>query len=99
MNERAGRNVSERVLISGLLVLETPAHFGNGDAATLTDMTLTDMTLARDPRRTAAWRYGACVPYGRTCANMPATTARRGPLASDCSAESKTSSAIRAGSW
>lgn len=45
MNERVGRNVSERVMISGLLVLETPAHFGNGDPATLTDM-----TLARDPR-------------------------------------------------
>ena len=45
MNERVGRNVSERVMISGLLVLETQAHFGNGDPATLTDM-----TLARDPR-------------------------------------------------
>jgi CRISPR/Cas system CSM-associated protein Csm3 (group 7 of RAMP superfamily) len=57
MNERIGRNVSERVVISGLLVLETPAHFGNGDPATLTDM-----TLARDPLdRSLALLTGASV--------------------------------------
>lgn len=57
MSERAGRNVSERVLISGLLVLDTPAHFGNGDPAGLTDM-----TLARDPRdRSVALLTGASI--------------------------------------
>jgi len=57
MSERIGRNVVERVLISGILVLDTPAHFGNGDAAGLTDM-----TLARDPRnRTVALLTGASI--------------------------------------
>jgi CRISPR/Cas system CSM-associated protein Csm3 (group 7 of RAMP superfamily) len=57
MNEHKGRNVIERVLISGKLVLVTPAHFGNGDAATLTDM-----TLARDPYdRSLALLTGASV--------------------------------------
>lgn len=57
MSERTGRNVVERVLISGRLVLDTPAHFGNGDA-----VGLTDMTLARDPRdRTVALLTGASV--------------------------------------
>ncbi len=57
MSERIGRDVIERVLISGRLALETPAHFGNGDAATLTDM-----TLARDPRdRNLALLTGASV--------------------------------------
>lgn len=57
MSERIGRNVVERVLISGRLVLDTPAHFGNGDA-----VGLTDMTLARDPRdRTVALLTGASI--------------------------------------
>lgn len=60
MSERTGRKVIERVLISGLLVLDTPAHFGNGDAAGLTDM-----TLARDPRdRNVALLTGASIAGG-----------------------------------
>ena len=43
MSERNGRKVIERIFIEGTLLLETPAHFGNGDAADVADM-----TLARD---------------------------------------------------
>ncbi len=38
------REVVERLVIQGTLVLETPSHFGNGDAESYTDM-----PLARDP--------------------------------------------------
>lgn len=43
MSERTGRNVVERIFIAGTLMLDTPTHFGNGDAAEVADM-----TLARD---------------------------------------------------
>jgi CRISPR/Cas system CSM-associated protein Csm3 (group 7 of RAMP superfamily) len=49
MSGRAGRQVVERVLVSGTLELETPAHFGNGDAEGLTDMPL--LWDARDDSR------------------------------------------------
>jgi CRISPR/Cas system CSM-associated protein Csm3 (group 7 of RAMP superfamily) len=45
MSGRAAREVDGRVLIAGRLVLETPAHFGNGDI-----VGVTDMPLLRDPR-------------------------------------------------
>ena len=34
------RYITERWVVTGKLVLETPAHFGNGDADPLTDMPL-----------------------------------------------------------
>ena len=34
------RQIVERIVITGTLVLETPAHFGNGDADAFTDMPL-----------------------------------------------------------
>ena len=41
---RNSRAVRERIFIQGTLVLETPAHFGNGDADSVTDI-----PLLRDP--------------------------------------------------
>lgn len=35
-----GRKITERVFVEGTLILETPAHLGNGDAEALTDMPL-----------------------------------------------------------
>lgn len=40
MTGRAGRNITGRTIIMGQLVLETPAHFGNGDIVGVTDMPL-----------------------------------------------------------
>lgn len=37
-------NIEERIVIQGVLVLDTPAHFGNGDSSALTDM-----PILRDP--------------------------------------------------
>lgn len=34
------RRIKERIVIEGVLVLQTPAHFGNGDADDLSDMPL-----------------------------------------------------------
>jgi CRISPR/Cas system CSM-associated protein Csm3 (group 7 of RAMP superfamily) len=45
MSGRAARKIDGRILITGRLVLETPAHFGNGDV-----VGVTDMPLLRDPR-------------------------------------------------
>lgn len=44
MTGRAARNITGRIIITGRLVLETPAHFGNGDI-----VGVTDMPLLRDP--------------------------------------------------
>lgn len=44
MSGRAARKITGRILISGRLELETPAHFGNGDV-----VGVTDMPLLRDP--------------------------------------------------
>jgi len=38
------REVARRIFIEGMLILDTPAHFGNGDAEGLTDI-----ALVRDP--------------------------------------------------
>lgn len=40
MSGRVAREITSRILITGRLVLETPAHFGNGDTAGVTDMPL-----------------------------------------------------------
>ncbi len=45
MSGRAAREITGRTLITGRLVLETPAHFGNGDI-----VGVTDMPLLCDPR-------------------------------------------------
>ncbi len=45
MSGRAARGITGRILITGRLILETPAHFGNGDI-----VGVTDMPLLRDPR-------------------------------------------------
>lgn len=45
MSGRAARSITGRTIITGQLVLETPAHFGNGDV-----VGVTDMSLLRDPR-------------------------------------------------
>ena len=44
MSGRASRKITGRTIISGTLVLDSPAHFGNGDVAGITDM-----PLLRDP--------------------------------------------------
>jgi len=45
MSGRAARKITGRTVITGQLVMETPAHFGNGDV-----VGVTDMPLLRDPR-------------------------------------------------
>jgi CRISPR/Cas system CSM-associated protein Csm3 (group 7 of RAMP superfamily) len=39
-NRNLHRNIVQRWVITGILTLETPAHFGTGDSDSLTDMTL-----------------------------------------------------------
>lgn len=39
-NRTQHRSITERWVVTGSLILETPAHFGNGDADELTDMPL-----------------------------------------------------------
>lgn len=66
MNERAGRGVKERLLITGTLVLDTPVHLGNGKPEMLTDMPL--LRDARDrklPLLTGASLTGALRAYVR----------------------------------
>jgi len=66
MSGRAGRGVMERVYITGTLVLETPAHFGNGDAEGLTDMPLLrDPLDGKTPLLTGASIAGALRNYVR----------------------------------
>lgn len=45
MSGRTARGIAGRIIITGRLILETPAHFGNGDI-----VGITDMPLLRDPR-------------------------------------------------
>lgn len=45
MSGRVARGITGRIIIAGRLVLETPAHFGNGDI-----VGVTDMPLLCDPR-------------------------------------------------
>lgn len=56
---RAGRKITERVLIKGTLVLETPMHLGNGDADALTDMPLLLDTVTGKPLLTGTSIAGA----------------------------------------
>ena len=44
MSRRAAREITGRIVVTGQLVLETPAHFGNGDVSGVTDI-----SLLRDP--------------------------------------------------
>lgn len=45
---RQHRRIVERIIITGTLRLETPAHFGNGEADAFTDMPLLKDELERD---------------------------------------------------
>lgn len=65
MNERAGRDVVERVLISGKLVLETPTHLGNGTPEMLTDMPLLRDAQEGLPLLTGTSLAGALRSYVR----------------------------------
>jgi CRISPR/Cas system CSM-associated protein Csm3 (group 7 of RAMP superfamily) len=62
---RAGRKITERVQIEGTLVLETPAHLGNGDADALTDMPLLLDRVTGKPLLTGTSIAGALRAYLR----------------------------------
>ena len=63
---RKSRNVVERIVITGQLVLDTPAHFGNGDASGLTDIALARDSLdGQSPLLTGASIAGALRNYLR----------------------------------
>jgi CRISPR/Cas system CSM-associated protein Csm3 (group 7 of RAMP superfamily) len=62
---RAGRKITERVQIEGTLVLETPAHLGNGDAEALTDMPLLLDRVTGRPLLTGTSIAGALRAYLR----------------------------------
>ena len=53
------RNVSMRLFITGILELDTPAHFGNGDADGLTDLQLLRDALTERPLLPGASIAGA----------------------------------------
>ncbi len=53
------RNVTKRLFITGLLKLDTPAHFGSGDADGLTDLQLLRDELTGRPLLTGASIAGA----------------------------------------
>src|SRR5207244_1964323 len=62
------RAVVERIFIGGRLELETPAHFGNGDAEGTTDMPLLyDAVEDGRPLLTGASVAGALRNYLREC--------------------------------
>ncbi len=66
MSGRASRQVAERVCIRGKLVLETPAHFGNGDAVGLADIPLLmDPLEGKQPLLTGSSIAGALRSYLR----------------------------------
>jgi CRISPR/Cas system CSM-associated protein Csm3 (group 7 of RAMP superfamily) len=65
-DERAThRAVRERIVVTGRLILETPASFGNGDADALTDMPLLEDELDRSPLLTGTSIAGALRNYLR----------------------------------
>ncbi len=65
-DERAThRAVRERIVVTGALILETPASFGNGDADALTDMPLLEDELDRSPLLTGTSIAGALRNYLR----------------------------------
>jgi CRISPR/Cas system CSM-associated protein Csm3 (group 7 of RAMP superfamily) len=59
------RGVVQRIVITGTLTLDTPAHFGNGDAEGLTDMPLLYDPLDGSPLLTGASIAGALRNYLR----------------------------------
>lgn len=60
------RDVTERVYLSGVLELETPAHFGNGDTEALTDIPLLlDTVDGKSPLLTGTSVAGALRNYLR----------------------------------
>ncbi len=65
MSGRAARGIRQRILVTGRLVLETPAHFGNGDAEGLTDMPLLRDPLHGRPLLTGTSIAGALRSYLR----------------------------------
>jgi CRISPR/Cas system CSM-associated protein Csm3 (group 7 of RAMP superfamily) len=60
-----GRKITERLFIEGALVLETPAHLGNGDAEALTDMPLLRDTVSGRPLLCGTSIAGALRAYLR----------------------------------
>jgi CRISPR/Cas system CSM-associated protein Csm3 (group 7 of RAMP superfamily) len=62
---RAGRRITERVQIEGVLRLETPVHLGNGDADALTDMSLLLDQVTGKPLLTGTSIAGALRAYLR----------------------------------
>ncbi|HKQ77022.1 MAG TPA: RAMP superfamily CRISPR-associated protein [Blastocatellia bacterium] len=65
-DERAThRAARERIVVTGALILETPANFGNGDADALTDMPLLEDELDRSPLLTGTSIAGALRNYLR----------------------------------
>ena len=66
MSGRASRRIAERILIEGTLILETPAHFGNGDTVGFTDIPLLlDPLEGKQPLLTGASLAGALRTYLR----------------------------------
>lgn len=62
----ASRKIMKRVVVEGDLLLQTPAHFGNGDSTDLTDMPLlTDARDGKTPLLTGATLAGALRSYLR----------------------------------
>lgn len=59
------RGVVERVVITGQLILETPAHFGNGDSGSFTDISLSRDPLSGAPLLTGTSIAGALRNYLR----------------------------------
>jgi len=82
MSGRAARGITGRTIITGRLVLETPAHFGNGDV-----VGVTDVPLLRDPRDgvtpllPGASIAGALRSYLREVERGYGATGQRGDLA------------------
>ena len=64
-NGKTAAGLSKRIVITGTLVLDTPAHFGNGDAEGLTDMPLLYDPLDGSPLLTGASIAGALRNYLR----------------------------------
>lgn len=65
MSDPKCRRIVERIVITGQLRLETPAHFGNGDADALTDMPLLMDEVDQSPLLTGASLAGALRNYLR----------------------------------
>lgn len=63
----SSRKIVERIVIEGELILETPAHFGNGDGDDITDMPLlVDAFDGKSPLLTGASITGALRSYLRS---------------------------------